>query len=510
MPTRSKKQKTAIVIGAGVGGLATAALLAKDGYHVTVLEKNEQAGGRASQLKKQGFTFDMGPSWYLMPDVFEKFFHNFGYSVSDFLKLQRLSPQYRIFFADKTQVEITGEWEKDAALFESLEPGSSQKLKEYLALSKEKYDLSMNGFLYHNMDNLLDMMTPSVMKSGQKLDVFQSMHNYVGRFFKTEKLQQIIQYTLVFLGGAPKNTPALYSLMSHIDFNLGVWYPKGGMYQIINAMVKLGLEYQVEYRYNSAVTRLEVTSQPQQGLAGKLGKTKQIISAVYVGKKKYTADVIVSNADYAFTETLLSDQRAADYGPNYWRKKTLAPSAFLLYLGIKGKLPTLVHHNLYFGQNWTHHFEEIFSKPTWPKAPSIYLNKTSYADPTVAPKGHEALFVLVPVAAKLSETAFHKQAYANHIIGYLEDKLNIKLKDRIVFQEIFSVTDFEKRYHSYGGTALGLAHTLLQTAIWRPRNQSRKIKNLFYVGANTAPGIGVPICLISAELVRQRVRSAVG
>jgi len=497
----TNSQRTAIVIGSGIGGLATAALLAKDGYQVTVIEKNEQPGGRASQFKSEGFTFDMGPSWYLMPDVFERFFRQFGASTSDYLELIRLKPHYRIFFADKTHLDITGDKETDKATFESLEAGAADKLDAYLAASQEKYETSMKHFLYRNMDTFFDFVTKELLTRGRQLGVFESMDKYVRRFFKHEKLQQIIQYTLVFLGGSPKNTPALYSLMSHIDFNLGVWYPKGGMYQISMAMVRIGQELGVRYIYNSPVTELQV---------GLDVTGQKFIKQVVAGGKIYQADVIISNADYAYTESILSDPQAAVYGTKYWQKKTLAPSAFLLYLGIKGKLPELTHHNLYFGNNWTTHFEDIFDKPEWPRTPSIYLNKTSEIDSKSAPVDSESLFVLVPVAAGLSETEASKEKYAAYIVDYLEKNMKLELKKRITFQKIFSVSDFADRYNSLGGSALGLAHTLFQTAIWRPSNHSRKVKNLFFVGGSTVPGIGVPICLISAELVRQRVHAKGG
>lgn len=488
--------KTAIIIGAGIGGLATAALLAKDGYRVTVLEKNEQLGGRACVLKKKGFTFDMGPSWYLMPEVFDRFFAQFGKKTSQYIKLTRLKPQHRIFYPDKTTVEITGDLDKDIALFESIEPGAGKKLQEYLAASQEKYETAMDHFLYRNMDTIFDFIKPEFVKRGRELRVFETMQHYVQRFFKSEKLQQIIQYTLVFLGGAPTNTPALYSLMSHIDFNLGVWYPVGGMYKVVEALAKLGKELGVTYKLKLPVDELVITPDAS-------GKGR--VSGVRVGKKTYTADIVISNADYQHTERIMSDQRYAQYGEKYWNKRTLAPSAFLMYLGVKGKLPQLTHHNLYFGENWMTHFEEIFSNPQWPKTPSLYLNKTTHADKKMAPPGHETLFVLVPIASNLTETKKSKEKYADYIIKYMDEVMDLKVKDRIVFKELFSVSDFAARYNSQGGTALGLAHTLFQTSIWRPTNHSSKVDNLYYVGSGTVPGIGVPICLISAELVRQRL-----
>ncbi len=489
----------ALVIGAGIGGLATAALLAKDGFAVTVLEKNDYLGGRMALLKKKGFTFDMGPSWYLMPEVFETFFQEFGHTTNDFLKLRRLSPQHRIFFNDGTFVEVTGDLKKDCALFESIEPGAGEQLLRYLAASKEKYETAMQHFLYRNMDSVFDFFNLDFLKKGRELSVFESMDSYVKKFFKSEKLQQIIEYTLVFLGGSPKNTPALYSLMSHIDFNLGVWYPEGGIYSIVQAMVKLGKEYGVTYVTDAAAD--EIIVKPANNGKG-------VVQSVRAGKKTYSADVVISNADYAHTESLLSEEKYVEYGEKYWQQRTLAPSAFLLYLGIKGKIPQLTHHNLFFGENWMEHFDEIFNHPDWPVTPSVYLNKTTHADSTVAPKGHETLFILVPIASGLTETEELRSQYAEFIIKYLDTHMGLQLEKRIVFKEIFSVGDFAAKFNSQGGTALGLAHTLFQTSIWRPTNHSTQVQNLYYVGAGTVPGIGMPICLISAELVRQRIHKA--
>ncbi|MDQ3008412.1 MAG: phytoene desaturase family protein [bacterium] len=491
--------RSIIVIGAGIGGLATAALLGKLGWNVTVLEKNEQAGGRASQLKAKGFTFDMGPSWYLMPDVFERFFQHFNLSTKKVLNLIKLNPQYRVFFSDGTKVDITGDIPKDKKTFEALEPGSSSAFDTYLAESKVKYDLSMKHFLYKNVDSVKDFFSLGLFKHGRSLHVFESMDSYVKSFFKTEKMQQIIQYTLVFLGGAPKNTPALYSLMSHIDFNLGVWYPKGGMYSVVTVLVKLGKKYGVTYIYNSPVTA--IITEENGG--------KHRVTAVKCGRKTFKADVVISNADYAFTEDLLKDQTLRNYSPQYWQKRTLGPSSFILYLGVKGKLSKLAHHNLLFGKNWQEHFQDIFDRPTWPRQPSIYINKQSGADSSCAPKGHEAVFILVPVAAHLEESKQHREEYAEFTIKYIEEQLKISLTDKIIYKKIFSITDFKSRYNAFGGSALGLAHTLWQTSLWRPSNYSKKISNLFFVGASTVPGIGVPICLISAELVSDKIQRLV-
>lgn len=427
----------------------------------------------------------------MMPEVFDRFFAQFGKKSSDYLKFISFEPQYRMFFADKTHVDITSDLQQIKKTFEAIESGSGSRLDEYLRQAEIKYRIALDHVLYRNMDSIFDFITWDMMRLGPKLGATESMQKYVAKFFKSEKLQQIIEYTLVFLGGAPSNTPALYSLMTHVDFNLGVLYPLGGLNAVAKAIAKLAKEQGVIIKLNEPVQEILTKGRSVVGL-----RTK---------KKSYEFDAIVSNADYAHTETLLRDPGLRQYSPRYWEKRTLAPSAFILYLGVKGKIPELAHHNLVFGKNWLDHFEEIFARPDWPQDPSIYICNPNKTEPGLAPKNHENLFVLVPVASKLPENKRQRERYANFVIEYLERQLQIPLKERLVVKDIFSSTEFAKRYNSYGGSALGLAHTLFQTAIWRPPNQSRKVKNLFFAGASTVPGIGVPISLISAELARDRV-----
>jgi phytoene desaturase len=486
--------KQVVVIGSGAGGLGAAGLLAKEGYQVTVLEKNEQLGGRMSLLQKDGFLFDMGPSWYLMPDVYERYFNAMGSTVADHLQLTRLHPHYRIYHADGTYSEITGDIPTDKALFERLEPGSAAAFDRYLTESKAKYDASVDAILYRNFVKPTDFLAKEVRDKGRRLQVFESMERYVKRYFKTEKMQQIILYTLVFLGGIPRNTPALYSLMTHVDFNLGVWYPAGGMYQITNAIAQLGAQHGVEYRCNEPVLRIETAN----------GRVTGVVTA----HRTYPADLVISNADYAHTESLL-DQGVRQYSPRYWNQRELAPSAFILYLGVKGAIPEFVHHNILFGPNWMAHFRDMVDRPTWPQTPSLYICNPNKSDPTVAPPDHENLFVLVPVAAGLTETPDSRAAYTEQTLAYIEKSAGVHLRDRIVTQETFSITDFSSRYHSLRGTALGLAHTLWQSSLFRPPNRSRRVSNLYFVGAGTTPGIGVPMCLISAHLVRDRILSGI-
>lgn len=486
--------KKVVIIGAGIGGLGTAGLFAKKGYDVTVLEKNEHAGGRANIFEANGFRFDMGPSWYLAPDLFEHYFRLLGERVEDHLDLVRLTPSYRIFFqGDPETLEIHSDIEKDGRTFDAIEPGSSEKLKKYLAQSEYQYEVATQHFMYKNYDTVFDFFNKRVMTEGQKLSVFSKMHNFVTRFFKTRKLQQVMEYTMVFLGTSPYEAPAIYNLMSHMDFNQGVFYPQGGFYELINALVRVAEKNGARVRTNSAVVEILIKNGKASGVRLENGEVVE-------------ADIVISNADYQFTETRLLPEKAQTYKRKYWDKKVLAPSAFILYLGVKEKMPQLIHHNLLFSDDWRKNFDEIYKDPKLPNEPSLYVCAPSVTDPNVAPEGKENLFVLVPIASGLEITEERKQEYADHVLERMEREMGLEgLREKIEYMRIYTVEDFLKDYNSFKGTALGLAHTIWQTAIFRPNNRSKKVSNLFYVGAGTNPGIGTQICLISAELVYKRV-----
>jgi phytoene desaturase len=486
------KKKNVVIVGAGIGGLSLAALLGKDGHKVTVLEKNNQIGGRAMIYKEKGFTFDMGPSWYLMPEVFEKYFKQFGKKSSDFYKLKQLDPQYRIFYSDKEYIDIRSDLKKNMELFESIEPGISPKIETYLAEAKYKYDVAMSNVLYRNYNNIFDFFDKDMMKAGPKLHVFESLDSYISKFTRNDKIKKILLYTMVFLGGSPKNTPALYSLMSHLDFHLGLFYPIGGIYKIIEALESLCKANNVTILTDQEVNRINVVD----------GHT----DSVETKNHTYQADIVISNADYPFTEMELLDKKWQTYGESFWKKKTLAPSAFLMYLGIKGKIKKLQHHSLVFANDWEKHFDDIFDKNGWPDDPSYYVSCPSKSDPSVAPTGNENIMILVPVASGLDDSDTFRKKYAKKIISHFEKIVGQSIAEHIVVQKIYSQKDYTSTYNAYKGTALGLAHTLFQSAIFRPSNRSKKVKNLYYVGQYTQPGIGMPICLISAHLVADRIK----
>jgi len=479
------KEKT-IVIGAGFGGLATAALLARKGHDVTLLEKNSQPGGRARRLEQDGFTFDMGPSWYLMPSIFEEYFDTFGKKPSDYYTLDRLDPGYKMFFHDGT-VSVPADQDEIYRLFDSLEEDGARKLKAYLDDAKFKYDTSINSVLYETYESVFDMFSWKLLKQGIGLDIFSSMDRHVSKHFTSDRAKKVLQYTQVFLGGAPNNTPAVYSLMSYVDLVQGVWYPRGGMYSVVKALEKLCRENGVSIRYDTPARGIRVTEGVPTGVDTDYGVM--------------TAQNVVVNADYHHAETQLLPKKYQTYTESWWKKKTMAPSAFLIYLGLDEEVPELKHHSLFLQKDWTNHFKDIFDKPAWPKDPSYYVCCPSKTDDSVAPEGKENLFVLVPIPSNIEDTTAIRRYYRDKILSHMESELDYPLRKHIETENVFTLKDFAEDYNAYKGTALGLAHTVFQSAAFRPRQKSAKVKNLYYVGQYTHPGIGVPMTLISAENV---------
>ena len=474
--------------------MAAAALLAKDGFEVTVLEKNDQPGGRAIVWNQKGFVFDMGPSWYLMPDVFEKFFAEFGKKPEDYYKLLRLNPAYRVFFDKDEIVDISPDFEQNSQLFERYQPGGREQFKKYLTAAQYQYQIAMNEFIYKEYRHLWDFFSLRLLSKGSKLHIFTSLDKYAQRYITDPKLRKILEYTMVFLGGTPFDTPALYSLMSHVDFNLGVWYPDGGFGALARAFQRLASEQGVTFKFESEVEKILVSGNK--------------VTGVKTSKGNMSADVVIANADYHHVETNLLDQQNQTYTQQYWEKRAIAPSALLMYLGVEGKIKSFAHHNLYFASQWQDHFNTIFHEPKWPEDPSYYVSCPSKTDPSVAPKEDENLFVLVPVAAGLQDTEKTREKYFTKVMDHLESLTGENIKDRLVVKRLFAHNDFTNQYHAYKGTALGLAHTLGQTAIFRCSHQSKKVKGLYYTGHYTHPGIGVPMVVISSQIIAQQLRDA--
>ncbi|RDI72425.1 phytoene desaturase family protein [Halopelagius longus] len=493
---RSLADSSVVVVGGGFGGLSTACYLADAGADVTLVEKNEQLGGRASRLERDGFRFDMGPSWYLMPDVFEDFFGRFDRTPSDYYELTQLDPHYRIFFKDGDRVDVVPDLEANKETFESYEPGAGEKLAEYLRKSERNYEIGMEHFVYEDRTALSDYLDLNVAKNAWGLSLVGSMQDHVERYFDHPKLQQIMQYTLVFLGGAPNNTPALYNLMSHVDFNMGVYYPEGGIGGVVDGIAELGEELGVTFRTNAPVSEI-------RGREGAFVVRTE-------GSEEFYADYVVSDADYRHTEMELLPPEKRQYDEAYWESRTYAPSAFLLYLGVEGDVEPLAHHTLVLPPDWNDHFETIFEEPSWPEDPAYYLCVPSKTDDDVAPEGHSTLFALVPVAAGLEDTPERREQFRELVLSDIEENTGVELRDRIVFEETFSVDDFTERYNSTKGTALGLAHTLRQTSLFRPPHRSKAVEGLYFTGSFTTPGIGVPMCLISGQLTAESMAERVG
>ena len=483
--------RSVVIIGAGFAGLSAAAFMAKAGWKVTVIDKNPTAGGRARQLKEAGFTFDMGPSWYWMPDVFERFFEQFGKKVSDYYSLKRLDPSYRVYW-DKGFSDIPADYEALKALFEREEKGSAAKLDQYLAEALTKYRIGIQDLVYKPGQSFTEFLDWNVVKNVFKLDVFTSIKSHVARHFRSERLRQLMEFPILFLGALPQNTPALYSLMNYADIKGGTWYPDGGMYSIVSAMQQLAESFGATFRFNEEAREIRVEK----------GRAKTLITSA----AEYEADAIISGADYHFTESQLLPESSRSYTEKYWDRKILAPSCLLYYIGLNKRLNNVLHHSLFFDVPFDRHADEIYAQPQWPHEPLFYLSVSSKTDDTVAPEGCENLVILIPVASGLqNDTEALREDYFNRVVTRLEAHTGQSVADAIIYKKTFSVSDFVTDYNSYKGNAYGLANVLSQTAIFRPSCQSKKVKNLFYAGQFTVPGPGVPPSLISGEVVSKQV-----
>lgn len=538
-------QKRVIIIGSGIGGLGAAVLLGKAGYRVTVLEKNEQFGGRVGLLKvplngdtqttalqinepqtdtigktqdsvheqlvepleattedkadpsasqSDNFLFDAGPCWYLMPDVFEHFFELLGEKIKDHLELIPLAPSYRIFYKERgLMVDMFSDIERDLPTVEALEPGAGKALKKYLADSAKQYETIKARSMYRNRDPASDVLRSFGLGNSWKLNPFVSMESHAAEYFKSETMRQLIQYSTIFLGTNPYSTPAIYGILNHLDFTQGVYYPKGGMHMVTKALQSIGASYGVEYRSGSAVAKILVKQGRATGVRLKNGE-------------ELTANTVISNASTYHTEQDLLEPQYRTKSTSYWQRHKLAPSALIIHLGVRGKLPSLTHHNLLFAKNWQRNFAELFHYPQWPTDPSLYICNPSKTDPLRAPAGHEALSILVPVAANLDYNERILEAYANKVLSGIETSMKLEnLSKRIVTKQLFCVKDFVKRYHTPNGTAFGSAHTIRQNNAFQSNVINKKVANLYYVGADSHAGIGLPGALTSSELMFKHI-----
>ncbi len=483
----------AIVIGAGFAGLSCATALAKRGYRVTVLEKNDQPGGRCRMWEQSGFTFDMGPSWYWMPEVFEEYFARYGHKVSDFYELVRLDPSYQVVFGPNDVVPVPAQMTALRALFEQLEPGAGARLDEFLRQAAYKYRVGMGEFVWKPSRSVREFLDPRLVVDAVRLDLLQSMSRHVRKFFKHPHLIKLLEFPVLFLGATPQNTPALYSLMNYADLALGTWYPLGGMYQIVRGMVTVAQENGVEIRCSEAVTQIEVSP-------------KGRATAVITSTGRYEADVVVAGADYHHIEQHVLPAAWRTYDEPYWQSRTMAPSSLLFYLGINRKCERLLHHTLFFDEDFDVHARDIYTSPRWPDRPLFYVSATSKTDPTAAPPDGENLFVLMPVAPGLTDDDDTvRERYYQLLLTRLEAFCGHPIRPHVVVKRSYAHRDFQADYHAFQGNAYGLANTLRQTAILKPALKSARVQNLYFTGQLTVPGPGVPPSLISGEVVAREI-----
>jgi phytoene desaturase len=493
----SSTSKKVIVIGAGFAGLSAASFLAKMGWEVTVIEKHDLPGGRARKFKAEGFTFDMGPSWYWMPDIFERYFNAFGKKVSDYYALKRLDPSYRVYF-EKEGWNIPANYKELQNLLESVEPGAAKALDAFMAEAKFKYDVGV-GKLVHNPGlSLSEFLDMDLVKGVFKLDVFQSMKKHVAKFFKHPSIQSLMEFPVLFLGALPEKTPALYSLMNYADIKGGTWYPEFGMYSIVQGMYDLAISLGVQFKLGEEVTSIQV----QAGKAVAVHTLKNATGET----QQYTMDVLIGAGDYHHIETKLLAPAYQSYSAAYWDSRVMAPSSLLFYVGLNIKLEGVLHHQLFFDTDFGLHGQEIYTDPKWPTRPLFYASVPSVTDPTVAPEGCENLFLLIPIAAGLEgDNEETRDQYFEMIIQRFEERIGQSIRSAIVYKRSYAVKEFKEDYHSYRGNAYGLANTLLQTANLKPSCKSKKVNNLYYTGQLTVPGPGVPPSLISGEVVAKLV-----
>jgi len=479
--------KKVAVIGSGFSSLSAACYLSKLGFEVSVYEKNETVGGRARQLIRNGFTFDIGPSWYWMPDIFERFFGDFGKKTSDYYSLDKLSPAYKIFFEDDV-ITIGDSMDKICDEFERIEKGSSKYLRKFILQAQDNYDIAINEIVYRPGLSPLELVTKDTILRVDQF--FKSISGQVRKQFKNPKLIATLEFPVLFLGAKPSKTPAFYSFMNFADFGLGTWHPKGGMYMIIDGMRKLAEELGVSIHTGHAVEKILVTGGRARGLV--------------VNNETIQADFVLSGADYHHSETLL-DPEHRQYSEDYWNKKTFAPSSLLFYVGFDKKIKNVEHHNLFFDTDFEQHAEEIYDDPKWPTKPLFYVNFPTVTDQSMAPEGFETGFFLVPIAPGLEDTPELREQYFDIIMKRFQNRTNQKVENNIIFKESFCVNDFKEQYNSYKGNAYGMANTLLQTAFLRPGLKSKKVKDLYFTGQLTVPGPGVPPSLISGKLVSELI-----
>ena len=478
--------KKIAVIGSGFAGLTSAIELASLGYKVTVLEKNSTPGGRARKFESNGFTFDMGPSWYWMPDVFDKFFARHGKKVEDYYNLLKLDPGFSVVYGKDNTIDVPASFEELVALFENIEKGSGSRLKKFLKRAAVKYKIGMDSLVYKPSHSIFEFINLKVLIGVLYLDVFSNFRSYVKKYFSDSRLTRLMEFPVLFLGATPQNTPALYSLMNYSAFSQGTYYPMGGFHEIIIGLSKLAKEKGVIINCDSNVEKINVVNE----------KVENIV----VNGEKLSFDGVIASADYHHVEQKLLEKPFRNYTTEYWEKREMSPSSLLFYVGLDKRLNNLQHHNLFFDADFDQHAKEIYDNPKWPKNPLFYLSCPSITDPSLAPKGNENLMFLIPLAPGLEDTNEMREKYFDIVLKRLKDLTGNDIEKNIIFKKSYCVNDFEKDYNSFKGNAYGLANTLRQTAVLKPRMRNKKIKNIYYTGQLTVPGPGVPPSIISGQI----------
>ncbi|MES2800567.1 MAG: oleate hydratase [Bacteroidota bacterium] len=486
------------IIGSGFSGLSAACYLSAAGHEVHVFEKNDQAGGRARQIKTEnGFVFDMGPSWYWMPDVYEKFFADFGYKVSDFYQLDELDPAFDVVFGENDTVNIPANFDELGNWFESIEPGSKLRLAKFMEGAQFKYEKGMEDLVYKPGLSLREFADMSVIKGAMRLQILSSFSKHVRKYFTHPKLLALMEFPVLFLGAMPQDTPALYSLMNYAGLKLGTWYPQGGFGSVVEAFVQVAKNNGVQFHFNSPVEKIVTEG----------GKATSLL----VNGETIAFDGVIASADYHHVECDLIAKEQVNYSEKYWSKKTFAPSCLIYYLGVSKKIKSLNHHTLFFEEDFSQHAIEIYKDPKWPTKPLFYVCCPSKTDVAVAPENHENLFLLMPIAPGIEDNEATREKYFNLMMERLEKVAKEEIAGHIVYKKSYCVKDFIADYNSYKGNAYGLANTLMQTAIFKPKVKNYKIDNLFYTGQLTVPGPGVPPTIISgkiaADLLTKRLKS---
>lgn len=479
------------IIGSGFSGLSAACFAANSGCDVQVFEKNEIPGGRAGYFKEQGFIFESGPSWYWMPDVFEKFFNRFGKSTKDYYNLVQLNPGFQIFFKNNDCLKVPASLNELYEVFEAIEPGSAAKLKRFLKESELKYALGMSELIYKPAYSWKEFARYDVLIGVAKSNVFKSLRSYVRSFFKDERLIALMEFPVLFLGAMPQQIPALYSLMNYAALEIGTWYPMGGMYKVVEGMHELASSLGVKFYMNSEVKKISVSDETVYG--------------VRTADRSFRTDAVIASADYQHVENCLLDEDYRNYTEQYWNKKTMAPSCLIFFVGVNKKIKNLIHHNLFFDTDFETHANNIYKNPKWPENPLFYVCCPSKTDPSVAPDGMENLFILLPIAPGMEDMENTRNSYFDSLIKRIEKQCGVSFADNIIFKKSYCINDFEKDYHAYKGNAYGLANTLSQTAFLKPSMRNNKIKNLFYAGQLTVPGPGVPPAIISGQIAAEQV-----